>query len=94
MWLDGPVKPYRKNNTIRSVDVLLSKGNARPTFEERKGPPRQMSNEETYAGEVEYGASGGYGGGPGGQNFVVEILTVEVPPEVTEEEEEKVTAIN
>jgi hypothetical protein len=95
MWLDGPVKPNRKNGTLRSVDILLSKGGARPSIDLRKqnnaggGNSSVMSGAEVYASEGNYGTNGASGGTP-----VIEILTVEIPPAVVEEEAEKVTATN
>lgn len=94
MWLDGPVKPNRKNGTLRSVDILLSKGGARPSINltERNNAGGEnsfgTSDTEAYAGEGNYGTNGGSG------TPVIEILTVEIPPAVVEEEAEKVTATN
>lgn len=96
MWLDGPVRPYRTNNTIRSVDVLISKNGARPTMTPhdlpQNGSAETSSNdgEEAYAATGQYGESAGKASGVG----VVEILTVEIPPPSSEESEEKVTSTN
>lgn len=78
MWLDGAVKPNRRDNTIRSVDILLSKGGARPTFKPATAP--QANDGFGSSGETAaYAETGGGGGGGGGRNFVVEVLIVDVP---------------
>jgi hypothetical protein len=73
MWLSAPVDKDRKTGELVSVDVLLSKNNARPTVggNNQRGPSNDIAN-----------LAPGTGGG-GNQTFVIEILVVRVPnPEI------------
>lgn len=80
MWLDAALRPDRKDGTIRSIDVLLSKNNARPS--RKAGRPNQPNMAAGgYPGGEYPGGGGGYSGAPGGGGgmFVVEVLVVEIP---------------
>lgn len=89
MWLDGTIKPNRKDDTLRSVDILLSKSGARPSLK----PGRTGSPAFGGSSEGEFGLSDeGNGGGGGGGSFVVEILVVEAPPLATAAEATEVSA--
>ncbi|QDT31460.1 hypothetical protein [Thalassoglobus polymorphus] len=101
MWMDGKVKPNKKSGTIRSLDILLSKSNARPT----KSKPNQNGQAGNGSGSSDPGSAetglaeenfdGGGGGAGGGAKFVVEILVVEIPDgeEPEEGEAPKVSAL-
>ncbi len=102
MWMDGKVKPNKKSGTIRSLDILLSKSNARPS----KSMPKQNGQAGNGSGSSDPGSAetglaeenfdgGGGGGAGGGAKFVVEILVVEIPDgeEPEEAEASKVSSV-
>ncbi len=81
MWLDAPVKMMKSKGQQQSVDVLLSRNNARPTKQRGGNAPNNGFAPEGGFSPENAGLAGGSGGGGG--NFVVEILVVEVPESST-----------
>lgn len=98
MWLDGGVKPNGKNGTRRSIDVLLSKGNSRPSIRPQQQPTAGGFDAaagfsgEPGAAETQY-AGEGFGGG-NGEVFVVELLVVEIPAQSAEDADGAVSLNN
>lgn len=73
LWLDAPVKINHRTNQLLSSDVLISRNNSRPSRKPQQPAPEGESIE---APEASYDTGGA---GNGGQTFVVEVLTVEIP---------------
>ncbi len=93
MWLDGGVKPNKKDGMLRSVDILLSRSNSRPSLKRNSG--QRQAQSDGFSAEAGFGGDGYPGGGQGGgegKSFVVELLVVEVPDTATKAEGAEVSS--